>query len=66
MTPTVEFVRGLGERCRLLRGVEVEASIRKAKTSEKEESFHLGRASVFREISDECKRFQAANSGTLL
>ena len=66
MNPTLEFVRGLGERCRILRGVEIEAAARKVKTSEKDESYHHGRASVFREIADECKRFAELKEGVTL
>ena len=57
MNPDIEFVRGLGVRCRVLRGIEIEAAGRKARTSATDESYHLGRASVFRSIAEECKAF---------
>jgi hypothetical protein len=56
LNPSVEFVRGLGERCRVLRGIEIEAGNRKS-ASVKDYNFHLGRASVYRSISEECKAF---------
>jgi hypothetical protein len=41
----------------VLRGIEIEAAGRKARTSATDESYHLGRASVFRSIAEECKAF---------
>ena len=62
MNPSVEFVRGLGERCRVLRSVEIEASHRK-ESSVKDHNYHLGRASVYRSIAEECKRFVESKKG---